>query len=144
MPGILNLFIMTFTDEQISNAYNRFSRGNKMSKINFNLAVKNLINPNEKTIPIRVLPAAIISNAAQVFDISKEKILGKCRQKQYVKSRIFISYFLRTNGFTLHEIGKVLNKDHSSIIHHITTFENEASCDEQYKKDYEYFKSINL
>ena len=134
---------MNFTEEKISNAYITFSRGNKMSKINFNLAVQSLIKPNEKALPIRVLPAAIISNAAQVFDISKEKILGKCRQKQYVKSRIFISYYLRTHGFTLHEIGSILNKDHSSIIHHITTFENEVQCDEQYKQDWEYFKSVN-
>ena len=135
---------MIFTDQQITDAYHKFSANNRMSKTDFNLAIQSLIKPNEDVIPVKVITKTVIAKAAKVFDITEQEIIGKCREKQYVKARMFISFYLRTHGFSYKHIGLVLHKDHSSIIHHVNTFKDEIKFNDQFRDDYTYFQSINL
>ena len=114
-----------------------------MKKADFRLAVKSLIKPDEPTKPIKTLTKTAVENAAKVFDIKEEEIKGTCRKQHFVKCRMFISFYLKDNGLTFHYIGNLINKDHSSIIHYLKTFNNEVKCNDAFKQDYEYFKSVN-
>lgn len=48
---------------------------------------------------------------------SANEILSRCRRSDLVAARRKIALALRENGFSYPQIGKVMNRDHSSIIH---------------------------
>ena len=131
------------SDNKINISWRRFSEKSRMKKADFRLAVKSLIKPDEPIKPIKILTKTVVENAAKVFDIKEEEIKGKCRKQHFVKCRMFISFYLKDNGLTLHYIGNLINKDHSSIIHYLNTFKNEIKYNNSFKQDWEYFKSVN-
>ena len=46
-----------------------------------------------------------------------------------------------TTSLSLHDIGTLFNRDHSTIIHAIKATENLLETSEQYRLDYEYAKN---
>ena len=70
----------------------------------------------------------VISEAAKV-DI--DKIMGKERFRPYMIPRQLLCYYLRKKYFmTLQDIGKVIDKHHSSVIHSIAVIENMISIND--------------
>lgn len=53
-----------------------------------------------------------------VENIFGVNILDKSRSREIVDARIIYAKILRNNGFSLHFIGNVLAKDHSTIVHY--------------------------
>ena len=53
-----------------------------------------------------------------VKDLSK-----KSRKGEYVYARLILSYILRYRGYSLAEIGRVLNRDHSTIINSLRNYD---------------------
>ena len=66
----------------------------------------------------------LINCIANLYDITSEDILGKCRKAHMSESRVIIAHILRYIGYSLTEIGEILNRDHSSVIYYLKTFEN--------------------
>ena len=132
-----------FNQEEIIEVYSMFSNKNSMTKNSFIHAVFYLCNPIKISPPIKNTEKIVFSNASKVFGITNDDILSATRVKHFVKARIFISYFLRSKGFSLKRIGELMKRDHSTIIHHIKTFEDEHKFDEKFRSDYEYFVSVN-
>jgi IS30 family transposase len=52
-------------------------------------------------------------------ELNKEK-----RTKIKTYQRVFIAKYLRENGYTLQEIGKLLNRSHSTIIYFLDIYES--------------------
>jgi len=64
----------------------------------------------------------IIDSICQAYGIKKMHLLSKRRDKKlvYVKKLTYVT--LRNLGLSLPKIGKLLNKDHTTILHGIRTF----------------------
>lgn len=52
------------------------------------------------------------------FDVTKEELLGKRRNKKYVDARHVLFYLAYTKtSLTLPEIGRLVDRDHTTILH---------------------------
>ena len=74
-------------------------------------------------------------NLEQVKEyIEKEELNGRSREQFYVFRRHYLCYALyRTQELTLSEIGRVFNRDHSTVLHSIRKHE-ELKNDRLYQK----------
>lgn len=61
---------------------------------------------------------------SSAYDIPEELIRGKGRSKFLIEPRIIFIYYCREAGYSFPEIGRFLNRDHSTIINYISE-ENE-------------------
>lgn len=60
----------------------------------------------------------IISDVADIYGITVDNILSRRRIRRYVDARAVVSYILcATQGFSTNEVGRVLNRNHSSIVY---------------------------
>ena len=58
-------------------------------------------------------------------DMTKEQLFSKSRKRDIVEKRMVLSYTLRKSlGMTFQQIGKVLNKNHASILYSVKSIEN--------------------
>ena len=51
--------------------------------------------------------------------IKKYDLMHKSREQEYMFKRHYFCYFLRTLGYTFEEIGRILNKNHATIINSV-------------------------
>ena len=56
------------------------------------------------------------------FDLSFN---AKTREFKYVSARMVCSIILRGMGFTFNEIGRVINRRHSTVIHYMEIYEHD-------------------
>lgn len=49
--------------------------------------------------------------------IEKYDLKNPCRKHQYIYPRYFVYFYLRKLKFPLHRIGRILEKDHATVIH---------------------------
>ena len=74
------------------------------------------------------------------YGISKIELQSERRYKELVKFRQFFSVFLKTEyGMFLVDIGKQLNRDHSTIINLLKKFEDYCDSDVKYANQYADF-----
>ena len=75
-------------------------------------------------------PEYIIEKTATFYDLSPEDILGKGKTKNIAAARQMATYLMRKlTTLTLEEIGGVLNRDHSTILHSIRKIEDSVNTD---------------
>jgi chromosomal replication initiator protein len=73
-------------------------------------------------------PEYIIEKIASYYGISIEEISGKSKIKNTAMARQISMYLMRKlTNLTLEEIGTVLNKDHSTVLHAIRRIEDNIS-----------------
>jgi len=80
----------------------------------------------------------ILSTVTNYYGVSLEDIKGKCRKRKIVKPRQIIMFLLRTKArMVLSDIGEVLNRDHTTVIHSITCIQNDIThpYDDSLEKD---------
>ena len=65
----------------------------------------------------RVTVRNLITAACGMTKFTAEQIRGPQRQKPLVNVRFAISYIASRRGFSYPQIGKVMNRDHSTILH---------------------------
>jgi len=61
----------------------------------------------------------LLEKISWLTDISIDELKGTYRGAEVVKARMFYFKIARMNGYTFKEIGKSVNKDHSTVVHHI-------------------------
>ena len=61
----------------------------------------------------------IIEKVCNFWGITEEELFGKERTNLYVKARREVSRELRKLGLSYPSIGKILKKDHTTIIHYL-------------------------
>ncbi|MBO4676566.1 MAG: chromosomal replication initiator protein DnaA [Oscillospiraceae bacterium] len=75
-------------------------------------------------------PEYIVEKTASFYDLSPEDILGKGKTKNIAAARQMATYLMRKlTTLTLEEIGGVLNRDHSTILHSIRKIEESVNTD---------------
>lgn len=75
----------------------------------------------------------LIDCIANIYDITSEDILGKCRKAHISESRVIIAHILRYIGYSLTEIGDILNRNHTSVIYYLKNFENRHKYDVSFR-----------
>ena len=84
------------------------------------------------------LASDILNTVSNYYGISIEDIKGKCRKRRIVKPRQVIMFLLRTKArMVLSDIGEVMNRDHTTVIHSITCIQNDIThpYDDTLEKD---------
>ena len=133
-----------FDEKNVLAVYEEFSNCQRMTKFDFINAIKKLTAPEVVIVPKKKLIRISMSIINDMFSVDEELLLSKCRKKHLVKARMFFSYYLKSKGITYKEIGSILKKDHSTIIHQVNTFAKDYEYDENFKKEYDYFASVNV
>jgi chromosomal replication initiator protein len=83
----------------------------------------------------------ILFLASEYFDIEQDLLSAKIKTAKICKARQMAQTFLRNEiKLPFLEIGKLFKRDHSSIIHSVTTITNICSYDEDYRNEYLNFK----
>jgi chromosomal replication initiation ATPase DnaA len=77
--------------------------------------------------------------ASKHFKVSTSQIEGKGRKVDVVYARIAIAKILHSKGYTLHEIGDMLNMTHSNVLHHVKTFDDRMKYDVIFANTYNEF-----
>lgn len=80
----------------------------------------------------------IVNTVSKYYGVTISELKGKCRKRRIVKPRQIIVYLLRTKArMVLSDIGDVLNRDHTTMIHSITCIQNELThpYDDSLEKD---------
>jgi len=74
----------------------------------------------------------ILSIVSTTTDVSITEILGNLRLQKIRESRQISHYFLKKfTSFSLKEIGRITNNDHSSVIHSVKTIKNGVEYNQQ-------------
>ncbi len=75
-------------------------------------------------------PEFIIEKTAACFSVSPDDVLGKGKTKNVTAARQVATYLMRKlTGLTLDEIGKILSRDHSTILYSIKKVEESINTD---------------
>jgi chromosomal replication initiation ATPase DnaA len=64
------------------------------------------------------------------------------RKRMNVRCRMFICYIMRKDGYTLEEIGKLMKKNHVTVLYSIRRMEDMLSLPRLYKEEIEQLKQI--
>ena len=78
--------------------------------------------------------------ACKHFKVTKSQIEGKGRKISVVYARIAIAKVLHSCGYTLHEIGYMLGLNHTTVLHHLKTFDERMKYDVIFANTYNDFK----
>ena len=84
------------------------------------------------------LASDILKTVSNYYGVSIEDIKGRCRKRKIVKPRQVVMFLLRTKArMVLSDIGEVLNRDHTTVIHSITCIQNDIThpYDDSLEKD---------
>lgn len=72
---------------------------------------------HDKSEQSKIFPREFIAQEAQKHGFTYAQILSHERQKELVDVRWEIARSLRARGMSFARIGRIMNRDHSSIIH---------------------------
>ena len=75
-------------------------------------------------------PEYIIAKVADFYDITPEEVIGKGKTKNVANARQMSIFLTRKlTGLTLEQIGEVMNRDHSTVLHSIRKVEESLQKD---------------
>lgn len=60
-------------------------------------------------------------------------IAKKCKETRFVNARMTFSYIMRERGYTLQSIGRLLNKNHATIINYLKNIEWYLKTDTEFR-----------
>ena len=69
---------------------------------------------------------AEIDAIAEIYDYTLADILGKQKNRTLVKVRRKCVVMLRDKGYSTTEIGRIMQRDHSTICHALNMYERDA------------------
>jgi chromosomal replication initiator protein len=84
------------------------------------------------------LASDILNTVSNYYGVTINELKGKCRKRRIVKPRQVIMFLLRTKArMMLSDIGEVMNRDHTTVIHSITCIQNDIThpYDDSLEKD---------
>jgi chromosomal replication initiation ATPase DnaA len=97
-------------------------------KIIINIPTRPHVVQQTITIPTQVQVSTthqqIIQDVCEALGITHLDLVGKCRKHHLVTARFYTAYKLRQNQLALSVIGKLLHRDHTSVIHAIETYQH--------------------
>ena len=88
-------------------------------------------------------PQDIIDVACQVLKVKREDVLSKSRNREIVECRHIAMSIIRMNsGMALIKIGAMFNRDHSTVLYGIDTFNELYEFDKDFKSKVDMIKFI--
>lgn len=94
---------------------------------------KGLENNNQQ---IKATPKEIISAVSVYFSVNKRDLLSKSRARVVARPRQILMYFLRTElNLPLQEVGKVIGRDHTTVMHAVKKITQLTSSDVDIRQD---------
>ena len=80
----------------------------------------------------------LISEAARVFYITQEELVGPSRKHIYTKARFALMKALHIRGWSTNKIGKQLAKDHTTVMHGLDRAEELMLTDVRFRMRVQY------
>ena len=94
---------------------------------------------SERAENINLLLAAV----GVAFGVSKSEIVGTCRKAYIVDARVAYAHLLRNvKKMTFQDIGAILGKDHSTIIHYVDKHKELMEFDAKYRSKFDVLTKI--
>lgn len=85
----------------------------------------------------RLTPQKLINNFCEKVNVPYHLLQGKSRKREIVAPRQILMRLIKLNfGLNLHEIGRMMNKNHATVIHSINVIENLCDTDQEFKLRY--------
>ncbi|MEK7188632.1 MAG: helix-turn-helix domain-containing protein, partial [Patescibacteria group bacterium] len=100
--------------------------------------VKSLIGKGEETnnLKSKAAPPDVISAVSKYYSLNKRVLLGESRTKTIALPRQILMYLLRLElGLPLEEVGRLIGRDHSTVIHAVDKITSLASLDVNVRED---------
>lgn len=93
--------------------------------------------------PIKTTPDEVIDAVCKHFSIGKRGLLGKSRSKMMAHPRQILMYILRNElKLPLEEIGRVVSRDHTTVMHGVDKITQMASGNVDIREDISRIKSL--
>ena len=103
-----------------------------VSKLNVSKAIADMFKNEGNTLPT---PSLIINQVCKFYSIEESVLRGTLKNKGTAEARHVAVYLIRQlTNLSLPDIGKELNRDHSTILHSIRKVEVSAKSDERMKE----------
>jgi chromosomal replication initiator protein DnaA len=109
---------------ELEGAFNKIVAYSKLNNVDFTLenaqeALKDIINSDK---PKKITPDLVIEKVAEYYGVSRDDIISKKRDAKISRPRQVVMYLTRQmTDYTLTDIGNILKKDHSTVMHGIDT-----------------------
>lgn len=85
----------------------------------------------------------IFETVCDIFKVTAEEMFGKCRKRNLVEPRQIIMYLLyNKTARNLKSIGRLMNRDHATVIYAKNTVKDLIDTDKLYKAQIEYLEKI--
>lgn len=83
----------------------------------------------------------IIQTVCKTWNKSLDDVCGKSRNQDVVYTRMTIAYFLRRHTIlSTTEIGRLINRNHSTIVHYLKAYDSEFRFNEEFRNFAERIK----
>lgn len=89
-----------------------------------------------------IKPQEVINMACTMCHVNKKILLSSSREGDIMVARRFVTYYLGCNGFSRIQIGKILNRNHSSITYLFSSMICFLKNEEQLRKEYDNFLNL--
>lgn len=85
----------------------------------------------------------IIETVMTYFDAPKDRVYSRCRKRDVTKARQVTMHFLRLNTpLTIKTIGKIFDRDHSSVCYATATVSDLMATDKGFKQDIQAIEQL--
>ena len=74
----------------------------------------------------------LITKATHHFDASRSEIMSDAKQRRIVRARQAVAWVASQRGSSLSAIGRVMNRDHSTISYQIAEANRLRECDAEF------------
>lgn len=85
----------------------------------------------------------LITHAALLWQIEPARLAGRCRTRLATEARQAVAAVLRRRGYAFTEIGRLLKRDHTTIMHAVEAAERRAAEDRHYSHQLESLATMN-
>ena len=103
-----------------------------------------LVSKDNKVYNEKKLMTSLVMLSARIFEISEQEVMAKRRVRLFVQARTAIASILRFKyNMSLCNIGRAMNKDHSTIINMIKNHKTDMKYDEIYRNRYQQIKQLH-
>lgn len=90
--------------------------------------------------PIRV--RKLVRAAAEMFNTTEKGILSPSRRQVHVRPRRMVYLALREEGKSMEQIGRWLNRDHTTVVHGCQVARSIIAQDQRMKAAFEKLKGV--
>lgn len=76
----------------------------------------------------------LVAKCSEMFDVHPRDLLGPARFGFLIPARFALYKAMRIRGWSFAQIGRFMNRDHSTVIHGVARAEYIMARDEQYRE----------